>query len=229
MFPLQDAYARGEVFIGCKENSYTVQLGLPQSVQGNHWPYGITIVTPDRKFLFACETEEDQKDWVAAFQSVIDRPMLPQEYAGECAMFMLSSLFSCRLKKYDSFLFFIFCKSSLQWRRISSANREPESIFEDLPAQAEEQGKSCNQGERPKYTVGAFKKQTQPCFPPGHVLVTHASVIGSLSQPSPLCVFFVFGCENQNFVQLLWSDSWLALFVVGTEIMRHVHKLYVCD
>lgn len=80
---LQDAYARGEVFLGCKENSYTVLPGLPQSVQGNHWPYGITIGTPDRKFLFACETEEDQKDWMAAFQSVIDRPMLPQEYAGE--------------------------------------------------------------------------------------------------------------------------------------------------
>lgn len=57
--------------------------GLPQNVQGNHWPYGVTIVTPDRKFLFACETEEDQNDWMAAFQSVIDRPMLPQEYAGE--------------------------------------------------------------------------------------------------------------------------------------------------
>ncbi|XP_071329706.1 arf-GAP with dual PH domain-containing protein 1-like [Trachinotus anak] len=78
-----DAYARGEVFIGSKENSYTVLAGLPPNIQGYHWQFGITIVTPDRKFLFACETEEDQKNWMAAFQTVINRPMLPQEYAVE--------------------------------------------------------------------------------------------------------------------------------------------------
>ncbi|XP_046893418.1 arf-GAP with dual PH domain-containing protein 1-like [Hypomesus transpacificus] len=78
-----DAYARGEVFIGSRENSYTVLPGLPPSTQGYHWQFGITIVTPDRKFLFACATEEDQREWMAAFQTVINRPMLPQEYAVE--------------------------------------------------------------------------------------------------------------------------------------------------
>ncbi|XP_039892616.1 arf-GAP with dual PH domain-containing protein 1 isoform X2 [Simochromis diagramma] len=78
-----DAYARGEVFIGSKENSYTVLAGLPPSTQGYHWNHGITIVTPDRKFLFACETEAEQQDWIAAFQRVINRPMRPQEYAVE--------------------------------------------------------------------------------------------------------------------------------------------------
>lgn len=78
----QDAYARGEVFIGSKENSYTVLSGLPSSIQGYHWNHGITIVTPDRKFLFACETEAEQRDWISAFQRVINRPMRPQEYAG---------------------------------------------------------------------------------------------------------------------------------------------------
>ncbi|CAN9505684.1 unnamed protein product [Ophioblennius macclurei] len=78
-----DAYARGEVFIGCKENYYTVFPGFPPTIQSSHWQFGITIVTPERKFLFACETEKDQKDWIDAFQAVIDRPMLPQEYAVE--------------------------------------------------------------------------------------------------------------------------------------------------
>ncbi|KAF1374201.1 hypothetical protein PFLUV_G00247080 [Perca fluviatilis] len=78
-----DAYARGEVFIGSKENSYTVLSGLPSSTQGYHWNHGITIVTPDRKFLFACETEAEQRDWISAFQRVINRPMRPQEYAVE--------------------------------------------------------------------------------------------------------------------------------------------------
>lgn len=57
--------------------------GLPPSTQGHHWPHGITIVTPDRKFLFTCETEAEQQEWVQAFQKVVARPMLPQEYAGE--------------------------------------------------------------------------------------------------------------------------------------------------
>ncbi|CAJ1081260.1 arf-GAP with dual PH domain-containing protein 1 isoform X2 [Xyrichtys novacula] len=78
-----DAYARGEVFIGSKESSYTVLSGLPPSTQGYHWNHGITIITPDRKFLFACETEAEQRDWIAAFQRVINRPMRPQEYAVE--------------------------------------------------------------------------------------------------------------------------------------------------
>lgn len=78
-----DAYARGEVFIGSEKNSYVVKPGLPPSTQGYHWQHGITIVTPDRKFLFACETEQDQVAWIAAFQKVINRPMLPQEYAVE--------------------------------------------------------------------------------------------------------------------------------------------------
>uniref|UniRef100_A0A8C6KUI7 ArfGAP with dual PH domains 1 n=1 Tax=Nothobranchius furzeri TaxID=105023 RepID=A0A8C6KUI7_NOTFU len=78
-----DAYARGEVFIGNKDHSYSVLPILPPSVQGYHWQFGITIVTPDRKFLVTCETEKDREDWIAAFQIVLNRPMLPQEYAGE--------------------------------------------------------------------------------------------------------------------------------------------------
>lgn len=78
-----DAFARGEVFIGSKENSYKVLEGLPPSTQGNHWQHGITIITPDRKFLFACETESDQLEWISAFQKLVNRPMLPQEYAVE--------------------------------------------------------------------------------------------------------------------------------------------------
>uniref|UniRef100_A0A452TJZ9 ArfGAP with dual PH domains 1 n=1 Tax=Ursus maritimus TaxID=29073 RepID=A0A452TJZ9_URSMA len=79
-----DAFARGEVFIGSRERGYTVLDGLPPSTQGHHWPHGITIVTPERRFLLACETETEQRAWVEAFRKVVDRPMLPQEYAGEC-------------------------------------------------------------------------------------------------------------------------------------------------
>ncbi|XP_053782776.1 arf-GAP with dual PH domain-containing protein 1 isoform X1 [Desmodus rotundus] len=78
-----DAFARGEVFIGSRESGYTVLDRLPPSTQGHHWPHGITIVTPERRFLLACETEAEQRAWVEAFRKVVDRPMLPQEYAVE--------------------------------------------------------------------------------------------------------------------------------------------------
>lgn len=58
--------------------------GLPPATQGHHWPHGITIVTPERRFLLACETAAEQQAWVDAFRRVVERPMLPQEYAGEC-------------------------------------------------------------------------------------------------------------------------------------------------
>ncbi|XP_072299399.1 arf-GAP with dual PH domain-containing protein 1-like [Eucyclogobius newberryi] len=78
-----DAYARGEVFIGSKDNNYTLIPDLPLGVQGNHWQFGITIVTPERMFLLVCETKKDKKDWMDAIQMVMDRPMQPHEYAVE--------------------------------------------------------------------------------------------------------------------------------------------------
>ncbi|XP_053707280.1 arf-GAP with dual PH domain-containing protein 1-like [Synchiropus splendidus] len=78
-----DAYARGEVFIGSKESGYSILAGLPANIQSSNWRFGITIVTPDRKFLLACETQEDQDEWISSIQSVINRPMAPQEYAVE--------------------------------------------------------------------------------------------------------------------------------------------------
>ncbi|XP_030401711.1 arf-GAP with dual PH domain-containing protein 1-like [Gopherus evgoodei] len=86
-----DAFAKGEVFVGSREHGYSVKQGLPAGAQGSFsWQYGLTIVTPDREYLFTCETECDQQDWIAAFSWVIEQPMTPQEYAIE-AYFKLSS------------------------------------------------------------------------------------------------------------------------------------------
>ncbi|KAG9329559.1 hypothetical protein JZ751_003707 [Albula glossodonta] len=78
-----DAFACGEVFIGSKDSGYSAQPGLPPSVQGHHWLHGITILTPDRKFLFTCETVTEQRNWISAFHKILNRPMKPQEYAGK--------------------------------------------------------------------------------------------------------------------------------------------------
>uniref|UniRef100_A0A663MJX6 ArfGAP with dual PH domains 1 n=1 Tax=Athene cunicularia TaxID=194338 RepID=A0A663MJX6_ATHCN len=64
-----DAFAKGEVFVGSRENGYSVQKGLPSGTQGNFsWHYGLTIVTPDREYLFTCETETDQLGWIESLK-----------------------------------------------------------------------------------------------------------------------------------------------------------------
>ncbi|XP_037113081.1 arf-GAP with dual PH domain-containing protein 1-like isoform X2 [Syngnathus acus] len=78
-----DAYARGQVFIGSQENGYDVLPGLPPGVHTSRWQYGITVATPDRTYLFACESEKERTGWIAAFHTFIGCPMLPQEYAVE--------------------------------------------------------------------------------------------------------------------------------------------------
>uniref|UniRef100_A0A8C2PTG9 Zgc:92360 n=1 Tax=Cyprinus carpio TaxID=7962 RepID=A0A8C2PTG9_CYPCA len=79
-----DAFAKGEVFLGHRDHGYRVTIGLPAGTQYNGlWQYGITIETPARSFLFTCETDTEQKDWMSHFNAVINTPMSPQEYTVE--------------------------------------------------------------------------------------------------------------------------------------------------
>ncbi|XP_042581137.1 arf-GAP with dual PH domain-containing protein 1-like [Cyprinus carpio] len=79
-----DAFAKGEVFLGHRDHGYRITIGLPAGTHYNgSWQYGITIETPDRSFLFTCETDTEQKDWMRHFNAVINTPMSPQEYTVE--------------------------------------------------------------------------------------------------------------------------------------------------
>uniref|UniRef100_A0A6Q2XR55 ArfGAP with dual PH domains 1 n=1 Tax=Esox lucius TaxID=8010 RepID=A0A6Q2XR55_ESOLU len=79
-----DAFAKGEAFLGHRDQGYSAQPGLPAGTHCNGaWQHGITIVTPERSFLFTCETETEQKDWLKHFNDVINIQMSPQEYSME--------------------------------------------------------------------------------------------------------------------------------------------------
>ncbi|KAG8138170.1 putative IP4-PIP3 binding protein [Naja naja] len=79
-----DAFAKGEVFLGNEKQGYKVIKGLPHAMQGRFtWKHGIIIVTPDRKYIFTCETEKEQEEWKSVFSHVMEQPMTPQEYAIE--------------------------------------------------------------------------------------------------------------------------------------------------
>ncbi|XP_061536510.1 arf-GAP with dual PH domain-containing protein 1 isoform X2 [Phycodurus eques] len=78
-----DAFAKGEVFLGSKEH-YSASAGLPAGTYCNGaWQHGITIVTPDRCFLFTCETEAEQHDWLKLFNDIVNAQMSPQEHTME--------------------------------------------------------------------------------------------------------------------------------------------------
>ncbi|KAJ8363198.1 hypothetical protein SKAU_G00120290 [Synaphobranchus kaupii] len=79
-----DAFAKGEVFLGHRGHGYSACPGLPSGTHCNGaWQHGITIVTPERSFLFTCESESEQQDWLNHFNVVIGTTMTPQEYSME--------------------------------------------------------------------------------------------------------------------------------------------------
>ncbi len=51
--------------------------------EGNKWKCGVIVETPDRQFVFMCEQERDQREWVEALKTVIAKPMMPQDYTSK--------------------------------------------------------------------------------------------------------------------------------------------------
>uniref|UniRef100_I3KNW6 ArfGAP with dual PH domains 2 n=1 Tax=Oreochromis niloticus TaxID=8128 RepID=I3KNW6_ORENI len=78
-----DATERGAVFIGTESHGYSVSEITSRNSRGSRWHCGISLVTPDRQFVFMCEQEQEQREWIMAFRKVISQPMTPEDYANE--------------------------------------------------------------------------------------------------------------------------------------------------
>lgn len=74
---LQDAFEQGQVFLGSSEQGYQVYEDLPKGVRGNRWKAGLTMVTPQRRFVFTCPSEKEQREWLESFRDVLSRPLTP--------------------------------------------------------------------------------------------------------------------------------------------------------
>ncbi|XP_068448077.1 arf-GAP with dual PH domain-containing protein 2-like [Clinocottus analis] len=81
-----DASELGAVFIGSESHSYWATESSRRSARGGRWHCGVTLHTPDREFVFMCEQEQEQKDWLEAFRKVICQPMTSEDYANEASM-----------------------------------------------------------------------------------------------------------------------------------------------
>ncbi|KAK2833564.1 hypothetical protein Q5P01_017453 [Channa striata] len=78
-----DAEELGAIFIGTEGNGYSVRECVPNNARGNKWTCGVMLVTPERQFVFMCELEGEQKEWLGALKQVLSRPMSPQDYTTE--------------------------------------------------------------------------------------------------------------------------------------------------
>ncbi|XP_022608232.1 arf-GAP with dual PH domain-containing protein 2-like isoform X2 [Seriola dumerili] len=75
-----DAQELGVIFIGTESNGYSVKEYVPKHARGNKWKFGVMVETPERQFVFMCEQEREQREWLDALRQVLSRPMAPQDY-----------------------------------------------------------------------------------------------------------------------------------------------------
>ncbi|XP_030591824.1 arf-GAP with dual PH domain-containing protein 2 isoform X1 [Archocentrus centrarchus] len=81
-----DAEELGAIFIGTESKGYSVKECVPTNARGNKWKCGLTVETPERRFVFMCEQEREQREWLEALKKVLSRPMSPQDYTTEVIM-----------------------------------------------------------------------------------------------------------------------------------------------
>ncbi|GIY65723.1 arf-GAP with dual PH domain-containing protein 1 [Caerostris darwini] len=72
-----DPYPKGEVFLGYHADGFAVKKGVPPGMKEQG--FGFTLRTKDRIFLFGVQKDEDRTEWMKVLQSVIDRPLTPQD------------------------------------------------------------------------------------------------------------------------------------------------------
>ncbi|XP_049984772.1 arf-GAP with dual PH domain-containing protein 2 isoform X1 [Alexandromys fortis] len=72
-----DAFEQGQVVLGSQEQGYEVCEDLPRGIRGNRWKVGLTVLTPERKFIFTCPSEKEQREWLESLQDVLSSPRSP--------------------------------------------------------------------------------------------------------------------------------------------------------
>lgn len=83
----------GAVFIGTENHEYSVSEGSSKCMRGGRWHCDIRLQTPARQFVFKCEQEQDQREWLEAFRKVIAQGMTSEDCASK--MLLLHLMCSC--------------------------------------------------------------------------------------------------------------------------------------
>lgn len=62
-------------------DGYSVRIGVPQGAKNQG--YSFTLFTPERVYNLSCVTEQERDEWIRTIQSVLERPLSPQDSTGE--------------------------------------------------------------------------------------------------------------------------------------------------
>ncbi|XP_027547301.1 arf-GAP with dual PH domain-containing protein 2 isoform X3 [Neopelma chrysocephalum] len=68
-----DEFARGQIFIGRRDEGYEVRPELPKGIRLEKRKPSIILVTPGREFVFLCDNDEKQKEWIEALDGIISQ------------------------------------------------------------------------------------------------------------------------------------------------------------
>ncbi|XP_013778939.1 arf-GAP with dual PH domain-containing protein 1-like isoform X2 [Limulus polyphemus] len=71
-----DPYPKGEIFIGYKENGFSVDKYILDVKQVG---FGFILETPERSFIFSSDSEEEQKEWIEVLQKIMNQPLTVQD------------------------------------------------------------------------------------------------------------------------------------------------------
>ncbi|KAM8824973.1 arf-GAP with dual PH domain-containing protein 2 [Synchiropus picturatus] len=75
-----DAEELGVIFIGLENKGYSARRCIPKHSKWSKWKCGITLETPARKYVFMCEQDREQIEWLDALRDVMSTPMSPEDY-----------------------------------------------------------------------------------------------------------------------------------------------------
>lgn len=102
----QEATEKGFAFIGSESHGYSVSACSGQSKRGGRWRWGIFLKTPDREYVFMCEQESEQKEWIEAFRKIISQPMTPEDYASTLLLCQITFYHFVHVQAFTSRSFF---------------------------------------------------------------------------------------------------------------------------
>ena len=73
----QDAFPKGEIFIGFNEEGYKLRDGVPVEIKDPGHTF--TLKTPSRGFHFSAESMEEKMEWLDVIRRVVTTPLTPQD------------------------------------------------------------------------------------------------------------------------------------------------------
>lgn len=58
-------------------DGYSVRVGVPPGTRDQGFSF--TLRTPERSYNLSAATDDDRDDWIQAIDSVLERPLTPQD------------------------------------------------------------------------------------------------------------------------------------------------------